>query len=116
MFMHASIYFIVPIFSITPSGNNIAGEQYQLTCTFASSIDNTPMFAWVCPPSDRTLPSDTRIVSNVMSSEILSGFAYTSILRFNPLNSSHEGNYTCQVMVGNETEMRSIQVNVTSKS
>ena len=71
------------------------------------------MFAWVRPPNGRPLPSDTRMV---MSSGILSGFAYTSILQFDPLQSSHEGNYTCQVTVGNETEMSSIQVNVEGKS
>ena len=77
------------------------------------------MSAWVRLPNGRPLPSDnsdTRMVSDVMSSGILSGFAYTSILQFNPLNSSHEGNYTCQVTVGNETEMSSIQVNVEGKS
>ena len=74
------------------------------------------MFAWVRPPNGGPLPSDNSDTRMVMSSGILSGFAYISILRFNPLNSSHEGNYTCQVTVGNETEMKSIQVNVTSKS
>ena len=37
---------------------------------------------------------------------------HTSILQFDPLQSSHEGNYTCQVTVGTETDMRSFQVNV----
>ena len=73
------------------------------------------MFAWVRPPNGRPLPSDdsdTRMVSDVISS----GSTYTSILQFDPLQSSHEGNYTCQVTVGNETEMSSIQVNVEGKS
>ena len=95
--------------SITPSGINTAGEQYQLTCKFLGSI--TPIFVWTGPPNDRTLPSDssdTRMVSDVMSS----GSTHTSILQFDPLQSSHGGNYLCRVTVGTVTKMRSFQVNV----
>ena len=101
------IYHTVPI-SITPSGRNTAGEQYQLTCTFTSSLTNTPSISWLGPPNGKTLPGvggDTRMVKS-------SGSAHTSILQFDPLQSSHEGNYTCQVTVGTVTEMRSIQVSV----
>ena len=99
--------------SITTSGNNIAGEQYQLNCTIQSTV--TPTFSWFGPPNGGPLPSvpdDTRMVSGVMSS----GFTHTSILQFDSLQSSHEGNYICQVTVGTVTEMRSIQVNVEGKS
>ena len=107
--------FIVPIISITPSGINTAGGQYQLACTFIGSIDSAPVFLWSGPPSDRPFPSDdsdTRMLSDVISS----GSTHTSILQFDPLQSSHEGNYTCQVRVGTVTEMKSIQVNVEGKS
>ena len=103
-----TLHFTVPI-CITPSGINTAGEQYQLTCAFFGSI--TPIFVWTGPPNDRTLPrdnSDTRMVSDVMSS----GSTHTSILQFDPLQSSHEGNYTCRVVVGTTVEITSIQVNV----
>ena len=103
------LYFTVPTL-ITPSGINTAGEQYQLTCTFFGSI--TPIFVWTGPPNDRTLPSDssdTRMVSDVMSS----GSTHTSILQFDPLQSSHEGNYTCRVIVGIIiVGMTSFQINV----
>ena len=98
---------------IAPSGTNTAGEQYRLTCRVQST--DTPTFSWFGPPNGGPLPSDpddTRMVSDVMSS----GSTHTSILQFNPLNSSHEGNYTCQVTVGTVTEMRSFQVNVEGKS
>ena len=104
---------IIVVFSIAPSGTNSVGRQYQLTCTFIGSI-HTATFLWFGPPNDGTLPSDnseTRMVSDVMSS----GSTHTSILQFDPLQSSHEGNYTCQVTVGTVTEMRSIQVNVEGK-
>ena len=106
--MHTCISHIVPI-SITPSGMNTAGGQYQLTCTVQSTA--TPTITWLGPPNDGPLPSDdsdTGMVSDVMSS----GSTHTSILQFDPLQSSHEGSYTCQVTVGTVTEMRSIQVNV----
>ena len=105
-------FFIVAI-SITPSGNNTAGKVFRLTCTVQST--DTPSFSWFGPPNGGTLPSDdsyTRMVSNVMSS----GSTHTSILQFSPLQSPHEGKYTCEVRVGTVTEMRSIQVNVEGKS
>ena len=99
--------------SITPSGTNTAGEQYQMNCTIQSTV--IPTFSWTGPPNGGALPSDssdTRMVSDVMSS----GSTHTSILQFDPLQSSHEGNYTCQVTVETVSEMRSIQVNVEGKS
>ena len=95
---------------ITPSGNNTAGEQYRLTCTFISSIATTS-FTWFGPPNGGPLPSDnsdTRMVSDVMSN----GSTHTSILQFDPLQSSHEGNYICQVTVGAIVEMVSFQINL----
>ena len=96
---------------ITPSGINTTGEQYQLTCT-VNGTTTTPTFSWADRTNDRIMNTNTRMVSDVMSS----GSTHTSILQFDPLQSSHEGNYTCQVTVGNVTEMRSIQVNVEGKS
>ena len=103
------MHFTVPI-SITPSGMNTAGEQYQLACTFISTMA-TPSVTWTGPPNGGPLPSgnsDTRMVSDVMSS----GSTHTSILQFEPLQTSHEGNYICQATVGTLTEMASFQVNV----
>ena len=105
-----TLHFTVPI-SITPSGINTAGEQYQLACTFNGSIDSAPVFSWTGPPNGGPLPSDdsvTRMVFDVMSS----GSTHTSILQFDPLQSSHEGNYTCRVIVGTAVVITSIQVNV----
>ena len=95
---------------ITASGINTDGEHYELTCTIQST--DTPTFSWTGPPNGGPLSSgnsDTRMVSDVMSS----GSTHTSILQFDPLQSSHEGNYTCQVTVGAITiEMTSFQINV----
>ena len=110
---------LVLTLSITPSGNNTAGEQYQLICAVDTSTNNAPNFSWLGPPDGGLLPSgnsDTGMVSDVFSNGIPSGFIHSSILQFDPLQSSHEGNYTCQIEMGNVTEMRSIQVNVEGKS
>ena len=99
------------LISITPSGISTAGEQYRLTCTFFGSRNTTPIFLWTGPSNDGTLPSgnsDTRMVSDVMSS----GSTHTSILQFDPLQSSHEGNYICRVVVGTILEITSVQVKV----
>ena len=101
--------------AIAPSGNNTVGEQYQLTCGVQTTDILVPTFTWIGPPNGGSLPSDnsdTWMVSDVMSS----GSTHNSILQFDPLQSSHEGNYICQVTVGTVTEMRSIQVNVEGKS
>ena len=112
MFMYIMyMHFTVPIISITPSGNNTAGEQYRLTCTFTGAT-GTRTFAWFGPPNGRSLPSDTRMVSDVMSN----GSTHTSILQFDPLQSSHEGNYLCRVTVGNVTAIISTEVNVEGTS
>ena len=98
--------------SITPSGINTAGEQYQLTSMFIGTTHKAPIFLWTGPPNGETIPSgggDTRIVSG----GIPSGSTHTNILQFDPLQSSHEGNYTCRVIVGAIiVEMTSFQVNV----
>ena len=90
--------------SITPSGSNTAGEVYKLTCTFTGP--GIPIFAWFS-----TGDSDNKNVSY----EMPSAATHTSILQFDPLKSSHEGTYICQVTVGALRVMTSTRVNVESK-
>ena len=105
---------VIQSISTIPSGTNTAGEVYLLTCTFSVSSANTPTFLWFGPPNGGPLPSDnsdTRMVSDVMSS----GSTHTSILQFDPLQSSHEGNYICQATEGTVIDVTSSQVNVKGK-
>ena len=106
LFIHVSIYSVVV--SITPSGSNTAGEHYKLTCSI-TSLTNIPIFTWFLPS---TGDGDTRTVSY----EMPSATTHTSILQFDPLKSSHEGRYTCQVTVGALRVMSSTQVKVMGKS
>ena len=92
----------------TPSGTNTVGEQYTLTCSASvGGTTDTPSFQWLGPDGTMIITTDSLMITDSPSS---------SILQFNPLQSSHEGNYACQVTVGTVTEMRSIQVNVEGKS
>ena len=103
--MHTTVNLTV---QITLSGSNTAGEQYTLTCS--ASVDgttDTPSFQWLGPDGMMVTTTDSLMITDTPSS---------SILQFDPLQSSHEGNYTCQVTVGTAIEMRSFQVNVEGKS
>ena len=96
------------VVQVTPSGSNTAGEQYTLTCS--ASVDGTtatPSFQWLGPDGMMVTTTDSLMITVTPSS---------SILQFDPLQSSHEENYICQVTVGTVTEMRSTQVNVEGKS
>ena len=96
------------VVGITHSGSNTAGEQYILTCL--ASVDGTavvPSFQWLGPDGTMVTTTDSLMINGTPSA---------SILQFDPLQSSHEGNYTCQATVGTVTEMRLFQVSVEGKS
>ena len=102
--------------SITPgpSGTNKAGEQYRLSC-MVIVLSSTPNFMWFGPPDDQTVSTrvgDTRVVSDVTSN----GSAHTNVLRFHPLQSMHNGSYTCKISVGSVSKSKTIQVGVQGKS
>ena len=101
---------VILVVAITPSGSNTAGEQYTLTCSASTSVGgttDTPSFQWLGPDDMMVTTTDSLMITATPSA---------SILQFDPLQSSHEGNYTCQATVGTVTEMRSIQGNVQGNS
>ena len=105
LFIHLTVNLVV---QVTPSGSNTAGEQYTLTCS--ASVDGTTdtlSFQWLGPDGMMLTTTDSLMITDTPSA---------SILQFDPLQSSHEGNYICQVTVGTVTEMRSTQVNVQGNS
>ena len=96
--------------SITSSGNNTDGELYQLTCT--STLDGytgalIPSFQWTGPPDDMVITvgsgGDTRMV-------LPEDTSFSSVLQFNPLRVTHEGSYTCEVVVGHARETSNVMV------
>ena len=70
---------------IFSSGNNIAGENYTLTCmvTVAEEVDDTLTAHWSGPG----VHSDGVTATDV--------FPSTIDLTFTPLRQSHDGDYTC---------------------
>ena len=75
-----------------------------------------PSFQWLGPDGMNVITTDSLMITGTTSDVMSSGSTHTSILQFDPLQSSHEGNYTCQVTVGTLTEIKSTQVNVEGKS
>ena len=99
--------------TITPSGNNTAGESYRLECsvTVTGSTD-TPTITWlddgvVIPSTD-----PTRTVSITTGSP---GSGYSSTLMFNPLAASHAGTYTCRATLDGAMDTETMNVTVQSE-
>ena len=75
--------------SITPSGDNTAGESYSLECTVTvTGSTDQPTITWLMGPMDNM------ITSGVMTAGSM------STLTFNPLAASHAGTYTCRATLG----------------
>ena len=85
----------------------IAGEDYTLECSAASSV---VMFNWLGPPDGRT-----HILAN--RSLIVHSNSSTSWLHFSPIQHSHNGLYSC-VAVTDEDRLSSepIKISVNGKS
>ena len=84
--------------SITHSGDNTAGESYNLRCTVTvTGSTNQPTITWL----------------DSMNNMITSGVETTdsmSTLTFNPLAASHAGIYTCRATLANIEETESAEV------
>ena len=76
--------------NITASGRNVAGATYSLECTVYSTASNSFLnydFTWLGPTnSTKSVPS-----------EMVNTTGNMSTLTFDPLATSHAGNYTCVV-------------------
>ena len=93
--MHAVDLFI------TPSGNNLAGENYSLECS--ASITDQLTLSW--------LDSEDMEVSSGM----VTSTGSVSTLTFNPLIATHAGTYTCRALLGSFTQNVFITVTVAGK-
>ena len=75
-----------------------------------------PSFQWLGPDGMNVITTDSLMITGTTSDVMSGSFIHASILQFDPLQSSHEGSYTCQVTVGTLTEINSTQVIVEGKS
>jgi len=75
--------------SITASSNNpvIAGSWLTLNCTATSNL--VPHLIWI------GLSDLANVENGIILSEHLNGDLKSAILTFDPLQTSHAGNYTC---------------------
>ena len=79
--------------NITASGRNVAGETYTLECTIttANVTGSIYNFMWLGPMNSTIYKSVPSRVVNMTGN--------MSTLIFDPLATSHAGNYTCVVAV-----------------
>ena len=90
--------------SITPSGNNTAGESYSPECAVnvTGAIDQ-PRITWLMGPMNSTVTTGVVTTGNV------------STLTFDPLAASDAGTYTCRATLGSVIETEEMNVTVQSK-
>lgn len=89
------------------------GEMYQLTCTVTKdqSIMNTPLISWVV--------SGVQIASNgsgiILRPSVTNDTSSSSVLEFDPLTVTHEGDYICRAIVGTTNISYTYTISVESK-
>ena len=90
--------------TITHSGLNLAGENFTLECS-VSGTSVLAAFQWSDGRGDLDNNADKRDIT-------ISATATASILHFTPLQLSHRGTYTCNVVIDGATESKSVNVSV----
>ena len=96
---------------VTPSGKNIAGLTYNLTCTASvNGSSEAPTFQW--QHNNIEVPSQGDSENRSVVSGMESGSPYTSVLQFSPAQQSHTGTYTCIVSVGGVSANSSVNVTI----
>ena len=101
-----NIVIFVASFSvtITPFGNNTAGEQFNLTCTVVinESESDVPFISWNSTETDETI-------------EAKHNGTYSKVLQFDPLQASHMNVYICRVEVVDVYDKKLYDLTVQSK-
>ena len=89
------------------------GEMYQLTCTVTKdqSIMDTPLISWVV--SGAPLASNGSGIT--LRPSVANVTITSSVLEFDLLTVMHEGDYTCQAIVGTTNISYTYPVSVESK-
>ena len=94
-YLHAAL--LASEVTIHGTGNTTAGEMFTLSCT-ATAVENlivVPILQWEY--------SNGSVVDGgptfALSAMITSGNTTTRNLTFNPLQTSHGGEYTCRVII-----------------
>ena len=80
--------------TIMSSGEPISGETYNLTCTVESNV--LPTVQWLYTSSNTAVTNSSDIT---VGTERANDSTTILTLSFNPLHTSHGGQYTCQSMI-----------------
>ena len=80
--------------TIMTSDVPISGETYNLTCTVESNVPQTIQWLYSSNNSKVTNSSDITV-----GTKRTTGSTTTLTLSFNPLHTSHGGQYTCRSMI-----------------
>ena len=96
---------------ITSSGSPISGETYNLTCTVEANVPRT--VRWLYTSSNTAVTNGSNIT---VGTQRTNGSTTTLTLSFNPLHTSHGGQYTCQSTTDTPSSAVNATRNVTVQS
>ena len=98
---------LLQVITISESGTGIAGDTFNVTCIVDVSVH--PLVQWIYPNGD-TVTNSSGIV---VGSPVTVGNITNLTLMFNPLLTSHRGQYICQSRVVAASSMQSENTNIT---
>ena len=107
------LYFLVPVSAVNVStlseGSGIAGQRYAISCTVTQqdALSVVPEITW-------RSPDGVEISGQVNSTDFESTTAYSALLEFDPLLTSHSGVYMCLVSLTSSTLYLSLNSTATS--
>ena len=94
------------------AGAPTAGQSYNITCTvILNGITGSPTIEWLGPNNNPLLNSSNVTVENVV---MVNDSAFDRTLVFSSLRTSHGGQYTCRVALGQVSAMASTGILVKS--
>jgi len=89
----------------------MVGEMQDIICTVTTVIGTEVILTWVGP--EGVIIEDDRVS---IIPTFVDGNTYTTILQFDYLMEGDEGVYTCNVMIGEDVETLSVELqSITSK-
>ena len=111
--MHTFTYNAAVVVLVHAQGMARTGEVYRLTCTVTKDgrIMNPPIISWVLSGEQITSNGSGITLRPLVSTDTTS----SSVLQFDPLAVMHEGDYTCQAVVGMTNISYTYSVAVESK-
>ena len=98
---------LLQIITISESGTGIAGDKFNVTCIVDASV--RPVVQWIYPNGDIVTNSSGIIVGPPMTTSNITNLTLT----FNPLVTSHRGQYTCHSEVVIASSIQSENTNIT---